>query len=191
MKKVVTGLALAGLLAGAGFAAGQPQAGAGRMGPGGRPGFGKGGAGIHWILRNPEAAKELGLTDQQITALRESSYKTRKEMIKLRADLQTAQLELDQLMQQDAPAEGALSKAIDEIGRIKTQIQKTGVLERVRVQQLLGKDTVAQIKESARKQWRERRGDRRGEGRACPFGPRSNDDQPGPGREPPDEDVDD
>lgn len=164
-------------------------------GPWGDKGREKGGAfgggpGIQGLLRHPEAAKEMGVTDEQLVALRDGAYKMERDVIKLRADADLARLEVRRLLDQDQPDAEVLGKAIDEAGRIQTQIRKAKLLEQVRVRQILGKDTVAKLREEGRERreerWEKRHGQRMGgEGHAeRPMGPRPDEDVPP-------EDVDD
>jgi Spy/CpxP family protein refolding chaperone len=73
------------------------------------------------ILRQ---ADKLDLTDQQIEQLQASALAQHKEMIQLRADLQTAKLELRELMTNDSIDKGQVMKKSDEISGIKAEMAK-------------------------------------------------------------------
>ncbi|MFH0953429.1 MAG: hypothetical protein V1873_03770 [Verrucomicrobiota bacterium] len=124
----------------------------------------------------------MGVTDKQLAALRDGAYKMERELIKLRADGDLARLEVKHLLDQDQPDQEALGKAIEEAGRIQTQIRKAKLLEQVRVRQILGKDTVAKLREEGRERreerWEKRRGQRMGgeDHGERPRGPRPDDD---------------
>jgi Spy/CpxP family protein refolding chaperone len=152
-----------------------------------------------WVVNNPEKAKELGVTDDQAAALKELSYKTRQQMIKLNAEAETARLEIDRLMDADKPDEGAILKAIENAGRVETEIQKARVQEGLRVREALGDEQLAKIRDTLREERKDVRHDqnaRRDDCRKrcekrCPFmggpngGPPEGDDGPPPGDEPP------
>lgn len=155
-----------------------------------------------WIVHNPEKAKELGVTDDQVAELRDIAYKARLQTIKLRAESETARVELEQLMSADQPDEAAILKAVENAGRIETEIQKARVQETLRVRAMLGEEQVAKLRNALCEQREERRGDRkacRGKwgghgGKSCPFmggpgmGAPGGDEMPPPGAEPSEED---
>ena len=124
------------------------------------PGFGEG-LGVLWVIHHPDMARDMGVTDEQIATLRESGYKTRQELAKLRADAELARLEVERLLAESQPNEEALGKAVDEAGRIETQIRKTRLLEQVHVRQILGEETVSKIRSALRERREERNEGRR------------------------------
>ena len=74
-----------------------------------------------YLLRQ---ADDLELTDQQIEQIRQNSLAERKEMIQLRADLQTAKLEMRELMIADKLDKARVLKKNDEISDLKAKMAK-------------------------------------------------------------------
>ncbi|HUU56991.1 MAG TPA: Spy/CpxP family protein refolding chaperone [bacterium] len=102
---VVVGLMVV-LAAAAAAAAGARHAG---FGPEGAPG--------------PKGAFIQDLSDEQRTAIREITLKHRKEMIPLRAEMETRNLELEELVRAGA-GEAAIFAKLDEIGALRTEMTK-------------------------------------------------------------------
>jgi Spy/CpxP family protein refolding chaperone len=63
------------------------------------------------------------LSDEQRTAIREITLKHRKEMIPLRAEMETRNLELEELVRAGA-GEAAIFVKLDEIGALRTEMTK-------------------------------------------------------------------
>lgn len=70
-----------------------------------------------------EIPEELRLTDEQREQMRNLRTQHQKEMIPLRADLKVLRVELRELMATGAN-ESALNSKIDQIGKLRTEIQK-------------------------------------------------------------------
>lgn len=125
------------------------------------------GVGMEKLVHNPEFAEEVGLTEEQITALGEAAYKHRKQMIELDAKRQLAGLEVDRLLQQADPDRDALNAAIEQRGHAETEIQKARVTQKLEVREILGDEAIVKIREHVRDEARKRRegrGQRRGPG---------------------------
>lgn len=169
MKKWIISTVVISLLAVAAvvFAGPGPCAGGGPD----QPGRGKGGGGPLALLHDPALAKELGVTDEQLTQVRDSVYAHRKAAIQLRADRQLAQLELHKLMAADAPDEAAVLAAVEQAGKISIDLRKAQVQEMLKVKSILGPEVVAKLRENVanraaemRDRWMERGGPGRGRG---------------------------
>jgi Spy/CpxP family protein refolding chaperone len=118
------------------------------MGPGGGEE-----AMIARILTNPKAAETLGLSEEQVKALREKLDNGRKEMETLRVDLEKASVEQAHLLTAtQAVDEAAVMAAVEKAGEIRTKIAKLAVQQLLIVKKTL---TPEQI-EKARTVMRER-----------------------------------
>jgi len=158
----------------------------GRGGPGGGgPGIGggqghgpKAGMILQRVLQNEALAKKAGLTDEQIATLKGSLLETQKQMIKLRAESELAELEVRRLMDEDKVDRAAVMKAIDAASAAHTAIRKAGVEERLKVRETIGQETLNKIRELAS----DRMGKRGGQDgdRRPGRGQRGDDDQAGP-----------
>lgn len=63
------------------------------------------------------------LSEEQRTAMREITLKYKKEMIPLRAEMETRNLELQELVRAEA-GEAAIFAKLDEIGALRTEMTK-------------------------------------------------------------------
>ena len=106
-----------------------------------------GGRMIKQLLKNPEKAAEFGITPEQATALQASFYEMEKKMVGLRADMESAEIEVRQLMDQDSPDEAALMAAIDKAGQARTAIQKANAQQRLAVGKIVSSETMQKIRE--------------------------------------------
>ena len=133
----------------------------------GMKGFDQGSGGIGWLIHNEDAAKKLGVTEDQLTQLREMTYQGEVEQIKSRADLEIAQMELHRLIDSTKPTEEAVSKAVDKISGLEAQLQKARIGEMLKARAILGEETMGRLHDAMREQMHERgeRGDRHGDRR--------------------------
>lgn len=118
------------------------------------------------MIENPEAVKKLGLSEEQINALKDSLKQLREEQESLHEQMRTAAEEQVKLLQADTVDEAALMAAVEKTGAIRTEIAKLRVKGMLLVKKTLTADQVAQVKELIRNRMgggRER-GFREGEG---------------------------
>ena len=172
MKKLMIVCAVVSLVA----ASGAVWAGEGgeKGGPeqrgGGVKGFGHGSGGVSWLVHNEDAAKKLGVTEGQLTQLREIADQGEIQQIKGRADLEIAQLEMRRLLDSAKPTEEAVGKAVDKISALEAQLQKARIGEMLKARTILGEETMGKLRDAMKDQMRERgmdsergrRGDRHG-----------------------------
>ncbi len=105
-----------------------------RDGPG-MMGEGRGmGRGQWW--ENPEMAKEIGLTDEQVKKIDGMATAHRKEMIKTEADLKIANMELQDLFD-EAGNEGAIRKKAAEVSKLQEKIYNSRIEHRLAVNKVL------------------------------------------------------
>lgn len=83
--------------------------------------------------------EELELTKEQRAKMREMTVTFRKELIPLTAQARVMRIELQELIRSDA-GRGDIDKKIDQIGDLRTQIQKRSVGYRLSMRQLLTPD---------------------------------------------------
>ncbi|MBW2690652.1 MAG: hypothetical protein JRC99_12060 [Deltaproteobacteria bacterium] len=79
------------------------------------------------VLNDPKMIKEVGLTDEQVTTLKDTMFKQQLEEVDLRAAHQKAGLEQAWLMTQKTVDEKAVYAVVDRIGEITTKIAKMRV----------------------------------------------------------------
>jgi len=101
------------------------------------------GGGIHRLLA---MADEIGLNEDQIGRLKTMSTEFRKSMIDDRAELQKAQVDLHILRMDDSRADDVF-KLMDNIGRMKTEMQKNRYLHRQQIEAVLTDDQRDKLEE--------------------------------------------
>ncbi len=159
-------------------------------GPGG-PGFGRGGPGngMGFGLRMLDrAADVLDLDDATRKKIKELTYNAERASIPLRGRLQAAELDLRHALDQDKPDRADVMRKLEEVGKLKLQMQQYHVGLLLDVRALLTPEQVRQLQQMRGKQGKRGRGwgrrGRRGGGWGGPPGP----PDPPP---PPDDDDDD
>ena len=133
MKSTIAGRLILMVVVMAGFFAyAQGPDGAG-MGPGG-PGFGQhrppmerafegvGGPGQFW--NNPNAVKQLNLTDDQRKAMDGILQDHKLNLVDLQASLKKAELGMEPLMQADMPNQSAILAQIDKVAQARAELEK-------------------------------------------------------------------
>jgi Spy/CpxP family protein refolding chaperone len=109
--------------------------------------------GERWGVMSPECAKEIGLQEAQIDKIRSIRLSSQKEIIKLRAEVRIAQLELKELMSSDDPDKSKINKKIDETSALRAKIRKIEAGSRIDAQSVLTSEQKQLLKE-----WRMKRG---------------------------------
>ncbi len=143
MRKMIIAVVVVGLLATAGVALAQ---GWGRgpgyggygpcgFGPGAGPGYGPRGAWGPGLNLTPEQT-------QKMQALQESFW---KEMLPLRNEMQTKQLELSTLWAQTNPDQEKLLAKQKEINALRAQLQEKGTKNRLEMRKILTPEQQAQL----------------------------------------------
>lgn len=145
------------------------------------------------VLNNPQAAKEAGVTEEQIAGLKSGIYEIRKERVRLNAELEVAAMEQGRLLEQENVDEAALMAAVEKKGQLKIQMDKLLAREMLLVKKTLKKEQVEKIRQMGQKQVhrmakeRERRLERGGKGNGNECGPRPGKDGDRGGNPPPQE----
>ena len=85
-------------------------------------GFGKGGNGpgfLCGIWRNPQAVKDLNLTEDQVTKLKDLEYRQREKQLDLRSQISALQLKMDKAMSAKPIDEGAVRDLAQKISTLR------------------------------------------------------------------------
>ncbi|MBU0678769.1 MAG: periplasmic heavy metal sensor [Verrucomicrobia bacterium] len=117
------------------------------------------------MLDNPQLVEKLGLTDEQLTALKDGAYQKEKECIPLQAEQRTVRLEMRKLMDQDSPSEEAVLALVEKEGSINTELKKLETKYRLQVRAIVGPEKVQQLHKQFRKAMKQRQGEGKGEGK--------------------------
>ncbi len=68
------------------------------------------------IAANAEMREKLGITQEQVTKIRQDKFEFRKARIRNRADVELRRVELENLMRAETPDQAAIDKKLDELG---------------------------------------------------------------------------
>ena len=115
------------------------------------------------LFRSHELREKLGLTNDQVTKLRDLRFDSAKGVVGARANLQTKRLELQQLMSAEKPDRGAIDRKIDEISEARSALMKNRVDHQLAVREILTPEQLEKLAE-LRAEFQRRRFERRMEG---------------------------
>ena len=82
-------------------------------------------------------AAELGLAGDVVAKIKEQVYRADKDVIKIRADLEAARLELRRLMDEDRTNAAQVMKQVEAVGGLETELRKNRVRLLLSVRELL------------------------------------------------------
>jgi Spy/CpxP family protein refolding chaperone len=156
MKKLLVTLSIVGISAAVlaqPFVGAERRGGSGRGNPHSRTG---GGPQFGLLERHPEIAEEAGVTEEQMDELRLARYEQQKKMVELRADLELAELEMQQLMDNEAADREAVFSAVDQVSAARGALQKARIEQLWKVRDILGEETMDTLRELGREKMRER-----------------------------------
>jgi len=155
-------LALLTLLAAAVIA----QPGKGRMGMRGgndcmmeSRGHGKQGMRGEMTGRMLRMADEIGLSDEQVDKIKDANTAYRLDMVDKKAALKKAQIVLRDMMRDDAD-QGKVSSQIDNVAKLKSEIQKARYSHKQEVQSMLSEEQLDKLKELRKSNKKGKRGGR-------------------------------
>jgi len=89
----------------------------------------------------------LNLSPEQKEKIRSTALEGRKDEIRLSSDLKIAHLELRELMQQDNLDKAKINKKLDEIGALRTKLQKAKFERKMALREVLTKEQLQTFKE--------------------------------------------
>jgi len=133
------------------------------------------------IASNPEVAKKLGISDEQITAIKEAIGKCREQQESLREKMKAAGEEQLKLLKADEVNEEALLNAVEKTGGIRTEIAKLHIKQMLVMKKILSPEQVAKIHEFMKNRGHKDRGKDKGD-RGNQRKNRNNDGEGGGGR---------
>lgn len=120
------------------------------------------GRGIERIINNHELCAQLGITNDQIERLKDSKEELDEQRKDLIAEMKEMRKNQMALMQADELDKKAIMEAINKSGKLRTRMEKLRVKALFRVQDVLTKDQLSEIKGRMRKHMREERNNRHG-----------------------------
>jgi Spy/CpxP family protein refolding chaperone len=103
------------------------------------------------LLENPEIAKKIGLTDEQIETLKEEQYKLQTQKIDLRAKMEKAALEQARLLTKEDSSDEEILEAVEETGKIRTELAVVGMQQLLVIRRVLTKEQREKIQKMMRR----------------------------------------
>lgn len=99
------------------------------------------------IWRNPQLAEKLGLTDEQISQLREADFNTREQCLEARAQLDRLRLQMDRAFSQDNIDQAGVRKVAQQMADVKGSLLVQKVESRLAVGQILNADQISMLRQ--------------------------------------------
>ena len=121
------------------------------------------------IWDRPGAAQELGLSQDQLTALRKSHQTFQDERLRIRNSINTARLELDALLNADNVDADAVRDKTEQLQDLKADLENKRVEHQLDLREILTAEQYRKLEEM-RDQWRNMRRGNRGQGRGQGYG---------------------
>lgn len=104
------------------------------------------GGGLMRLAENPRVRQYLGLTDDQVSRLRQISTQAEITAVQTRAQMEVNHIQLRQLMQADNPDENAIMSKLDETNALRGKMEKQRVQTLFQARSVLTADQIQKIK---------------------------------------------
>jgi len=98
------------------------------------------------IWQNPKMVQELGLTDEQVKALREADFAHREKHLQLKSKLDGLRLEMEKLFSADPVNESDILQLAQKISDLKGKLFVRKIESRLSVVKLLTADQLKKLK---------------------------------------------
>jgi len=102
---------------------------------------------IEMLLDNQKIVVDIGLTDAQIKKLRKISSESKKSIIMARAELQIAQIDIEDALADESPNVSYLDSKIEEAGRKRVETEKIAMHAELEARAVMTKEQLAKAKE--------------------------------------------
>jgi len=142
IRRIITAVAIVALMLPAVAYAQGPDRPGGKGGGKGELGMPRGA----WWQR-PDVVKELSLSTKQKEKIEALTLTHRKEMIKLRADLELVEVDLDPLLAADKLDEKAIGKKMDEVEAVRAKISRSRMDMLFEIRKVLTRDQYLKLKQ--------------------------------------------
>ena len=132
----------------------------GGSGPGrqmGRRGFGRerGEFGLMRLLNDPAFREKVGITAEQVGAIRKQVSDYRKARIRERADVEVKRVELKDLLEADKPDRAAVDAKLQEISTARLALEKSAIHFRLAMKDAISPEQREKIRQLMRERRRE------------------------------------
>jgi len=118
------------------------------------------------LLKDPAIREKLGITAEQIGAIRKQESDFRKAQIRDRADLAVKRVDLRDLLEADKPDRAAIDSKLQEISTARLALEKSAIHYRLAMHEAITPEQRKKLHELMSERWRH------GGGPAHPDGPR-------------------
>jgi len=98
------------------------------------------------IWQNPKMVQELGLTDEQVTGLREADFAHREKRLQLKSKLDGLHLEMEKLFSADSVDEAKVLQLAQKISELKGKLFIRKIESRLALGKLLTEDQLKKLK---------------------------------------------
>lgn len=88
----------------------------------------------------PHIAAKLGISDELQKKIQQLTFDANEQLINLQADAKRQQLELQKLLAQDRPNQGAVMSQVDRIARAEAEVRKNRLGLMLKIRETLGPD---------------------------------------------------
>lgn len=113
-------------------------------------------------LENPEFVSLVGLSDAQVSKLKDLAATQKEAREKSMAAIQPLQKQLKEAIESDSPNIAAVESLIDKIGYERTESQKSMVVGMLEMKSVLTADQLVKVKEIVKQYAEKRMGDNAG-----------------------------
>ena len=143
----------------------------------GRRGFGRerGEFGLARLLNDPAIREKLGITAEQVGAIRKQESDFRKAEIRDRADLEVKRVDLKDLLEADKPDRVAIDSKLQEISTARLALEKSAIHYRLTMREAITPAQREKLHQLMSERWRHGGGSARpgprGEGHKGQHGP--------------------
>ena len=107
---------------------------------GARPDLGK------W-WKNSDIAKEIGLSEQQVTQIEQTFFDHRLKLIDLQADVQRNEARLQPLVESDQLDEAKISAQMDQLLAARSRLEKANMMMMISIRKVLSVDQWKKLEE--------------------------------------------
>lgn len=103
---------------------------------------------LNRLSENQKLREETGITEEQITKIRDSLDELKKKLIDLRGEMEKASIDQAKLISAKELDEAAVMKAIEKIGALRTDMAKLEIQKRLVIKKNLKQEQVEKLMKS-------------------------------------------
>jgi len=117
-------------------------------------GRGRGEFGLARLLKDPAIREKLGITAEQVGAIRKQESDFRKAQIRDRADLEVKRVDLRDLLEADKPDRAAIDSKLQEISNARLALEKSAIHYRLTMREAITPEQRKKLHELMSERWR-------------------------------------